>query len=89
MPDGLVDFLLRHCLGWLRQQRLTGINLGHDLAPVDIYFAEKRNDFEIPYSLRLAEQKKMQKAPADCSTEANSNPIQQIKDQSYERTANL
>jgi len=44
-------------VGWLCQRRLTGINLRHDLTPVDIYFAEKRNDFEIPYSTRLAEQK--------------------------------
>ena len=46
-----------HYCGWLCQQRLTGINLRHDLIPVDIYFEEKRNDFEISYSTRLAEQK--------------------------------
>jgi len=39
------------------QQRLTGINLRHDLVPVDIYFAEKRNHFKILYFTRLAEQK--------------------------------
>jgi len=47
-------------VGWsvgVRQQRLTEINLGCDLTPVDIYFAEKRNNFQIPYSTRLAEQK--------------------------------
>ena len=52
-------------------------------------FCRKKNYFTNPLFFNGCRAKKMQKAPADCSTEADYNPTQQIKDRSYEQTMSL